>query len=336
MVRVIALNDDSKRVAKAMEKYFDVATPEEVDKIMFDIFSLKKNLAQRKKVFARHKKTILALKPLFKQLVIELNKVAKKGGYKNHFDFTSKNDGIPKEKLELFFKKVDRVIKAINEKFPPPPKNFDWYWSEYNLPDPLCLVTKKRYSIPDDIFKMIKKKDPKVAVAIPRIKIKKLKDFYPQTKYDKKKKTVTIYISTKETDIHNTLKFVHELGHALVMLGSVDKNIDLSGKSRYWHEKEGIKETFALEKTLLSKKVREASQADFLLGFFTLALFEYEIYNNPDQDFDKVYAKAINRCYLKAKQRENPFYVLKNTLTTRSCASALYSVAAIDSLHSKP
>ncbi len=31
-------------------------------------------------------------------------------------------------------------------------------------------------------------------------------------------------------------------------------------------------------------------------GFFS-TFFEYEIYNNPDQDFNKAYVKAINRCY---------------------------------------
>ena len=321
-----------KGVRTAVEDYFNTADMDKLKGILLDIFDLQKNLNQCKKAFATHKKTVLALKPLFKQFVLEQNNAAKKDGCKNYLEFAANCDGLPWEKFKLFLEKVDLVIKDLNQKFPEPPSEWaDWYWSKYSIPDAPYLVTKERYTVPDDILKMIKKKAPEIATILPKIEIQKLKDFYPSARYDKKKKKVIISTPFRRTGICGALTFVHEIAHAVVMLDYAKKGVDTLNKSKYWHEKKGLEVESGLVKKLFSKKIHEAWLARFL-GSFCRTFFEYEIYNHPERNFDRAFARANNRCYLKANQCENPFYVLHRYFISRPGYSAMTSVAITELL----
>lgn len=325
MVRVIPLDKKRRKPAKVLEKYFNIATPDELGRIRSDIFAPSKNLKERKKAFEKHKGTILKLKPLFKQLVIERNKVSQKDGYKNYLEFILKYDGVPKEKFKLFLGSADGIIKEINKNLPWPQNLPSWYWSKFNIPDPLFFVTTKKYSIPDDIYKMVKKKNPKAARFFSRIKIVEPDELYSRARFDEKTKTVKIFISTKKTDIYNALSFVHELGHAFAVFRLFDKDIKLSSKKRYWHEREAFKTVFEFETLFLPQKVRWASRKR-ILGDFAHAFFEYEIYRSPNQDFDRLYAKALNRAFPLRKQNKNPFYVLEDNLIRSPCYTVINSV----------
>jgi len=110
-----------------------------------------------------------------------------------------------------------------------------------------------------------------------------------------------------------------------------DEGIDPLSKSYYWHETEAYKFKFQFEEKCLSKEIKNASRGE-ILGNFLSTFFEYEIYNNPDQDFDKAYAKAINRCYPgRANQEENPFYVIESGFMNRP-ADATASVVCTELL----
>lgn len=329
---VKSLDNKFKKADRVVEKYYGVADMEDLKDIMLDIFDFQNNLNQCKRSFTAHKKIILALKPLFKRRVIELNKAAEKEGYKNYLEFAANCDGLPKEKFELFLRKVDQVIKELNQKFPePPPEWAGWYWSKYSIPDALYLVTKERYTIPDDILKMVKKEAPEVAAILPKIEIRKLEDFYPSARYDKKKRKVIISTPLRKTSISGALTFVHEISHAVVDFDCAKKGIDPVSKSKYWNEKEAYAVESKLIKKLFPKKIHEAWLAGFL-GQFSSTLFEYEIYNHPERNFDRAFARANNRCYLKANQRENPFYVLHRYFIIHPGGVALASVAITELL----
>ena len=335
-VNVVPIDAVSKKrfekVNRAIEDYYDVADMDELRDIGFDIFDSQKNLSQRKKTFAAHKKTVLALKPLFKRLVLERNKAVKKDGYRNYLEFAANYDRLPWEKFELFLERVDLAIKELNRKFPKVPSEaVDWYWTEYNTPDAPCLVTKKKYSVPDDILETIKKKAPQVATIIPKIEIRKLTDFHPNTWYDEKNKKVVIFVTSGKTSICGALSFLHEIGHAVVMLDCLEKGTNPMREGKYWNEERGYEMESKLIKKLFSKKIHEAWLASFLSSFST-SLFEHEIYSNPKQDFDKIYARIKNRCLLKANQHKNPFYVLHPYYINQPGNAALASVAITELL----
>jgi hypothetical protein len=102
-----------KKASRVLEKYYSTAEPDELRDMSLDVSWPEIPLRSRKKSFARHKKTILALKPLFKQYVIELNKVAKKDGYKNRIEYINERNGISKENYKRFLEKADEIIKIL-------------------------------------------------------------------------------------------------------------------------------------------------------------------------------------------------------------------------------
>jgi len=202
------------------------------------------------------------------------------------------------------------------------------------VPKPLYFFHETcRYSIPDDVYRLAKRAFPEVEKIIPRIEIGPVTDFCPSAKFIKETKSVLIQVPNKNC-ICNFLTFVHELGHALSLIRLADKGIDPRSKSKYWHEKEAYKFKFKFEEKCLSEEIKNASRGS-VLGHFLITFFEYEIYNNPDQDFNKAYAQAINRCYPgRANQEENPFYVIENGFIYRP-ADATASVVCTELLLSK-
>lgn len=332
--KVVPFNKKQKKYAELIGKYYSIAHSELIDTIRIEIFHPKKNLKERRKAYEIYKGIITTLKPLFKEIVYERNKVFRGDGCKNSFDFLiKKRDRTPKEKVGLFFNKVDKVIKNINQNLPLPNKLPKWYWSKFNIPDSLYFFKARKYLIPDDIYRLIEDVFPKIKIKeiFPRIKIEKIKDFNPAARFIKKTKSVTIEVPTKPS-IYNALTFVHELGHAISFIKLAEKGIDPYKKSKYWHEKQAYKFKFKFEDKCLPEKVRNASRGE-ILGNFLTTFFEYEIHNNPNQDFDKVYAESINRCYpQKPKQKSNPFYVLENSLIFRPCGTVTSSVVQTELL----
>jgi len=325
-------NKKQEKYCRILEKFYSIAPSEIIDAIKIEIFHPKKGLEERKKAYKDFKSIILALKPIFEEIIYERNRIFPEDGDKNYFDFIARRNGIPPEKLGLFFQRADEVIKDINQNLPLPKKLPRWYWSKFNIPDSLYFFHEAhRYSIPDDVHRLAKNAFPEVERVIPRIEIKQKMGCYSYAKFIKETKSVLIEVPTKPS-IYNALTFVHELGHALSLLELADKGVDPYTKSRYWHEKEAYKFKFKFEEKCLPEEIKNASRGE-RLGNFLTTFFEYEIYNNPDQDFDKAYAKAINHCYPgKANQKQNPFYVIEEGFIDRPCDNTTTSVVCTELL----
>lgn len=321
---VIPLDEKQERLSEFIGKYYSVAHPKLIDAIRIEIFHPKKSLKERKKAYKEFEDVILALKSLFREIIYEQNKFVRKKGYKNYFEFRVKRDGISKKKVDWFFHKADKIIEHLHQILPWSSQLPKWYWSEFNIPDPLSLIKAPKYLVPEDIYRLTEKVLPKVKEIIPLIKIEKVKDFNPSARFVKETKSVIIKAPTKPS-IYNALTFVHELGHALSFVELAEKGIDPLTKSIYWHDMEAGKFEFQFEELCLPKEVKNASKGQ-MLGDFLTAFFEYEIHNNPNQDFDEAYAKAKNRCYPKANQVRNPFYVLESGLIARPCGTMVTSV----------
>jgi hypothetical protein len=331
-IKVIPLFEDQKDSSKALEDYWAIAPPEEIEKMKIDIFFPSKNLCQRKEAYNLHKKTISLLKPSFKRLIIERNRVAQSRGYINHWEHIAKANGISEKKLRWFFENVDVVIKNINKNLPFPKNLPRWYWSKFNIPDPLDLVDSKKYLIPDDVYKMVRKMVPDFDKFLKRIKLTKKTAFSPAAIFKKSTKTVVIEFWFGEKRIYSVLTLVHELGHAIAMLKCADKGIDPYEKSKYWHEKQAYKFKFKFENKCLPNKVKCASRGE-ILNALSSTFFEYDIYTNPHQNFDRAYARAINRVFPgKCFQKSNPFYVLENGFVFRPCSTAVASIVQTELL----
>ena len=330
-IKVNALSPKRKKAARLIERYYGIADWDLIDRIRIEIFHPKKKLKERKEAYKKFKDVISALKPIFKKIVIERSRLAKDEGFPSHLEYVLKNDGTPEEKLGFFFKNADKVIEEVNKNLPLPNKLPKWYWSEFNIPDSLYLINPPKFTIPEDVYKLAKKKLPEVKKVISKIKIEKKIGFNPSARYDWKNKKVIIETPIKPS-IYHVLTFIHELGHAIYFLKLAEKKIAPLSKSRYWHEKKAFKFKFKFENLALPKEIKNASRERVLADFLT-AFFEHQVYTNPNQDFDKVYAESINRCYPnKPKQKSNPFYVLENSLIFRPCGTVTGSVVRAELL----
>ncbi|PJE68742.1 hypothetical protein COU96_03055 [Candidatus Shapirobacteria bacterium CG10_big_fil_rev_8_21_14_0_10_38_14] len=94
----------------------------------------------------------------------------------------AKANGVPKKKQDWFFENADLIINSINKNLPIPKNIPLWCWSKFNIPDALDLVGSKKYLIPDDVYKMVKKIMPDLDRLIKKIKVTKQTDFCPRTR----------------------------------------------------------------------------------------------------------------------------------------------------------
>ena len=320
------------QLKRHVEAYFQVAVPDRIEQIKRTIFDPSKSLAERKEAYRSNQKTIGLLKPLFKKIKKAHIQLAKDQGFGNYLEFVLKRNGISGRKFDLFLKNVDVAIEDINKNLPFPRDIPDWYWSEFNIPDVLYYFKEDfQLNIPGDVFEKLEKYFPEFGKFKKRIKIKKITDVAPNAKFNKEDKTVTLEISLSQ-GLFNAFVFVHELGHAISFIKLADEGIDPYSKSKYWHEKNADKFKFEFANKSFPEEVKYATRGEILNEFIS-TFFEYNIYSDPDQDFDKAYARAINRCFPgKPRQVNNPFYVLEKGFIFRPLSTLCASVAQLELL----
>lgn len=332
MVKVIPISNDLHltKAAKAVEKLFTVAKPKQLDDIWFDIFSSKKSLEEKEIAYQKNKATIDKLKPLFKTLMIARNAYARSKGYKNFLDFGLAINGKPEKNLSLISRRFLNTTEKINRIIPKSKDDREFY-SPINIPDYICMVTKKSYSLPSYVIQLLGKEIPELEKYLPKIRFTKNKkrEWFDEAVFNKDTKTVTISMFPSN-NLHSAITTAHEIGHALLDLKVATEGDNLKSLTTYAHEKEAIKTELRFI-NLLPEGLKRAALGE-LLRTFAEGSFECEIYPDPEQDFDKAYARAINRTYEGAKQKENPFYVLEKTLILRPCRAALRSIIYTEEL----
>ena len=324
-----------KDLKRNIEAYFKIADPERLDRIKFSIFHPSINWNQRKKSYLANRKIIESLKPLFRKIKKAHIQIANDQGFDNYVKLTIDKFGIPEKKIDYYFRNVDKVIKQINYKLPIPKKTPSWYWSEFNMPDPLYGFSQDfKLNIPEDVYRMIGKYNLRIEKFKGRIKIEKMTDVSPSARFNTEDKTVTLQLPQKKS-LYNTLTLVHELGHADTFLKLADKGIDPYTKSKYWHEEQAYKFKLEFEDKAFFGDLGYASKGE-ILDDFASTLFEYDIYSDPRHNFDKAYAMANNRCYPRySKQIANPFYVLEKGFILRPFSTLMSSIVQTELLSRK-
>lgn len=153
--------------------------------------------------------------------------------------------------------------------------------------------------------------------------------FYSGAYYDKNKAVVEIQLRKQPVDVYQTLNFVHELGHALDMLEIVDKGKNPHKLPKYSQELKADKFTHKFIKRHISDEHQKVIRYNEL-QMITSTLFEIDIFTNDQQDFDKAYARAINRCYPMTHQTKNPFYVLYKRFVFRPMGELMSSMTEVE------
>jgi hypothetical protein len=237
---------------------------------------------------------------------------------------------IPSETFYFFLTHIDEVIAIINDKLPLPDDLPDLYWSQYNDPDPICLNCQRTFRIPDHIYLILGEKYPQLEDYLSRICINEEDQRFNRAMYSEETDTVTLYGSTKIKTFHNALYFAFYLGFAIAFLDSLEAGIPPKERSMYLLEK---KQVTILHDFIdyFPRRTQYACYGD-MLRFFIPALFEYDIYTKPNQDFSKAYARAYNRCFYKCHQSTNPFYVIQSAFITNPLRSLTLAIVQAEIL----
>jgi len=313
-------------------KYFNLLPLDNFGAKINSLHSTKLSLKQRKENYKNLKPVISQLKEIFKKRVVESNKNAKFLGYPNFLEFILASNIIPKREFNEFFKNIDSFVSLVHKDFPATElvkKVKDWSILSIPAPDGNLALSNK-FELPDEVINLISRYDERVTKYKNRIEIKfDEDDFSSGAMYVEDKDIVTITLSKTLIDLDKALILVHELGHALDFLDCEDKKIISFTLPKYLTEYSAIEFTHKFIKKEISKRRQKLIRYN-LLHTLASTLFEIDIFTNDKQDFDKAYAKAINRCYPMAQQKKNPLYVFNNRFIFRALGMLIHNIVNVE------
>lgn len=289
-------------------------------------------LAERKKNFTNLKPLMSQLEGLFEKRVGKFNLLAKSMGYDNYLEYSLVLKVIPQKEFDLFLKNVDRFVSLVHSDFPSTKLEKEVKdWSILSIPAPEGILgIEAKIKNFKEVLDIIAEYDQRVDKYKKRIEIKTDSNVYgASTEYVVDRNIVSIVINKNLIDLDKTLLFVHELGHALDMLNCEDKKIIPYNLPKYLQEFSALEFTFNFIKKTLSKKKQKIIRYN-LLHTLACTLFEIDVFINDQQDYDKAYAKAINRCYLKARQTKNPLYLFNNRFIFRPLGMLISNMVNVE------
>lgn len=282
--------------------------------------------SRRKEIWSGFNLPVKGIENSFRRLVKVRNKEAGEKGYPCLLDYFLEKNKIPKRDYQKFIQKIDRLIISLNRQLPKVNNLPPWFYSEFNLPCFICQLSPFPFHSLDETFDFVAKEYPIIRKFKRKIEIKVVGD--TNLSFYKKEKDLFMINIEKGVNVrHRSLSLIHELGHVIAGINSFTKGVDLLfEKGKYVSEKKAIE----IEVTLLKKtsdKFYQAILGEVLLFIFRSTLFEIELYQNPDQNLSRLYAKSFNRCFLKAKQKDNPLYILEEHISANPFTYLPHAIA---------
>lgn len=296
------------------------------------VHSAKLSAREREENCKKLKPLLNQLTKLFKKWVQEMNKSAKFIGYSNYLEYFLTLSVIPAQEFKLFLKNINDFVLLVDKDIPAMEQvRRIKDWSPVNIPAPAAVFTiQNKFNIPNEVINLISKYDPRMKKYIDRIHIEFGRDDTSSSiRYIADKDIVTLRLDKDYPLLFKALMFVHQLGNALDILGCADNKIIPFNLPKYIQDYSAIEFTHSFIKREISERDQEFIRYN-LLHILADILFEIDIYTNDNQDFDKVYARAINRCYPNAKQTRNPLYVFEKRFIFSPLSALIHSMANVE------
>jgi len=248
--------------------------------------------------------------------------------------FLGKNK-ISRKVYTKFTKGIDRLIADLNSQLPQIDDPPSWFYSEFNLPCFICQLPQFPFNSTGKAIDFIAKEYPILKEFRQKVKIKPAPDERTFTIYKAKQDVIEVNIGKEANIRHEVIILIHELCHAISLLNSLRNGEDiLYTGGKYQVEKKAMEIEIKLLKKI-SEPLYKAYLGEILLFLFRNTLFEIELYKNPKVDVSKLYAESFNRCFLKAKQKDNPLYLLDESIITKPFALLPHAIARYQILRGK-
>lgn len=294
--------------AQALTSFFYFLPQELIPHLRKEIFNAP--FHRRRKIWQSFNLPIKEIESKFQNLVKTWEKEVQERNHSSFLDVLLEKNKIPRNDYLQFIKNADQLIALLNRQLPKIKNLPSWFFSEFNLPCFICQLNSFPFHSLKETFNFVVRQYHILEKFQSKIKIK-IGGKNTFTIYDTKRDIIKIKIEKELNTRHQVVLLIHELGHAISLLNYLYKGRDLlfiAGK--YGAEKEAIKIEVGLLKKA-SPLLYRASLGEILLFPFRNTLFQIELHQNPNQDLSKLYARSFNRCFLEAKQKDNPLYLLE-------------------------
>ncbi|MBI1863970.1 hypothetical protein HYS03_02050 [Candidatus Woesebacteria bacterium] len=253
----------------------------------------------------------------------ERNEFAKRKGYLNRVDMILDEIKISRAVFDSFMRHIDKVIGYCNRQLPGVNDLPNWFYSEFNSPCFICRMSLFPFKNFDEVIDCVMGEYKFLSEFKDKIDIQLGSESKMVYKRETDSFEITIY---KDENIrHKSIDLIHELGHVICFLRDSKNNINHLKKSKYLREKEA----FEIEFSVLQKISLTLFHAYFgdVLKLIWETLFQIELYDNPNRNLDKLYAEIFNRCFIRAKQKTNPLYILEKRIVLSPLSSLPHAVS---------
>jgi len=283
---------------------------------------------KRKKVWESFNLPFGKIEKTFKRMVMGKTKFAQKKGYDTYIDVFLDKYQISKTSYKSFIKNVDQIIKYCNQQFPKTKNLPNWFYSWINSPCFICEVNPFPFRNQKQVLGLIIKEYKILEKFKNKLIIKPGEG--SSMSYKKETDHFEITINKHINNRHQIMDLIHEISHVVVYLNSFNKEINPLEKGSYWREKKALEIEMKILKKL-SPLLYRALFGEFLT-VFRRTLFEIQLYSNPHQNLNKLYAQTFNQCFKKAKQKNNPLYILDEYITSHPFSTLSHAVAQVEVL----
>lgn len=307
---------------RASVKYFSLFPYESHKELRIKLLTARPE--ERKRVFKSFKLPFKEIENNFKEMTLERIHFAHNRGHKTYIDMHLAKHGIPQPSYQQFIENKDKVISYCHRLLPEMEKLPDWFYSEFNLPCFICLMSSFPFKNQHEVLSLIFRKNKLLKKSQEKINIR-LGD-ESKTIYFKDRGAFEIVIDENANIRHKILDLIHELAHTYVYLSNSRDDQGSFVKGSYQREKEALRWEMDTLKTL-SLTVFPAIFGQFLLVFHRV-LFEIEIYTGPlDTDLSSLYARIFNQCFKGAKQKKNLLYIFDERIVLKPLSSLPHAVS---------
>lgn len=290
-------------------------------KKMFDSIDYSDQLSEQEQSVITFLKKAKRVENLFRKIVLGYDAYAKSFiSISNYLDYEFNYlHPIPEIKIHGFINNIEKFrnmvidtqcykdeIKRIN-------KRKDNINSFLVTPSRIPIDARIKTIDVQNIIENIKKIDRRMNKYQRRIKIKySNKNYSARAIPNKTTRTVEIIlIKHKSYAYYDNLSLVHELGHAMDMIEMMDKGVDPVRSAPYYKaEKRADDLRYKYIMKYYTQDDREKYMFN-LLNDIVITLFQFDIFNNPKQDFAKAFGIAVSTVYPNVHQENNPLYIFK-------------------------
>ena len=229
---------------------------------------------------------------------------------------------IPKSIYKLFIKDFDKIVKICHSHLSIG-DNINDFYTEFENHCYLCNLQEFCFNNLNEVKHYVSSNNKIIGAYKSKIDI--AFGDSSQSSYIKETDRFKIQINKNQNFRHQSIDLIHELSHIIYRIECYKKEILPEENGSYINELETTKIELNILKGI-SISIYGTIFGEFLKVFHRV-LFEIEIYKNPNQDLDKIYASTFNVCFKGSNQIKNRSFILDEKIIRNPFSTLPHAIA---------